>query len=261
MSPSQLPLPPVAKTTALGSWDEEANEKQAVGISPCKIRYVGSDLTTIYGTRRLIRNHRTHTRTNKCAVRAKASSRTELEKADETQPALNSDALPVTNLTSGLVGWDSQDDPQMPFNFRARQKWTWVWLLSAITLLTPFATSVLSPSINKLDAEFGETNPSIGSLTVSAYIFGYIVGPPFIGPLSEIYGRKWVLTGANAFFCLWLIGCALAPNIETLIVSRFLSGIGGVAVLVRTISSELLRKNLIVAAESRRQYHWGLVSS
>lgn len=122
----------------------------------------------------------------------------------------------------------------MPFNFSKRQKWTWVWLLSIITLLTPFATSILSPAINILDADFHNTDATVGSMTVSIYLFGYVVGPVFIGPFSEVYGRKLVLSAANVFFCLWQIGCALAPNIETLIVSRFFSGVGGAACLVST---------------------------
>ncbi|KAI0517150.1 major facilitator superfamily domain-containing protein [Xylaria bambusicola] len=52
----------------------------------------------------------------------------------------------------------------------------------------------------------------------------------WVGLLS-IYGRKPVLTAANVFFCLWQIGCVLAPNIETLIVSRFFSGVGGAGCL------------------------------
>jgi len=43
----------------------------------------------------------------------------------------------------------------------------------------------------------------------------------------QIYGRRFVLTGANCFFCVWQIGCALAPNLNSLIVFRFLAGIGG----------------------------------
>ena len=49
--------------------------------------------------------------------------------------------------------------------------------------------------------------------------------------VSEIYGRKPVLTTGNAFFCVWQTGCALAPDIETLIVSRFFSSVGGAACL------------------------------
>ena len=140
--------------------------------------------------------------------------------------------LPVTNLDEDIVGWGSQEDPEMPFNFPARQKWMWVGLLSAITLLTPFSSSILSPAIGALDKEFGNANAIVGSMTVSIYLLGYVVGPIFIAPLSELYGRKPVLSAANAFFCLWQIGCALAPNIEALIVCRFFSGIGGAACLV-----------------------------
>lgn len=49
-----------------------------------------------------------------------------------------------------------------------------------------------------------------------------------LAPLSEIYGRRIVLSGANWFFVIWQLACALAPNIESLIVFRFLAGVGGV---------------------------------
>lgn len=98
-----------------------------------------------------------------------------------------------------------------------------------ITFLTPFSSSILSPAIVKLEDEFGNDNAVIGSMTVSIYLLGYVVGPIFITPLSETYGRKIVLTASNAIFCPWQIGCALTPNIETLVVSRFFSGVGGAA--------------------------------
>lgn len=170
---------------------------------------------------------------------------------------LHHEPLPVTNLDEGVVGWDSQDDPQMPFNFSQLHKWTWVGLLSTITLLTPFASSILSPAIDSLDAEFGNKNATVGSFTVSIYLLGYVVGPVFIAPLSEIYGRKLILTLFNAFFCLWQIGCALAPNLETLIVCRFFSGVGGVACLVGTghFTSYKGSGQLISVKDSRRQHY------
>jgi multidrug resistance protein len=45
--------------------------------------------------------------------------------------------------------------------------------------------------------------------------------------LSEIYGRLPVLNIANALLTVWQIGCALAPNIGSLIAFRFLGGLGG----------------------------------
>jgi multidrug resistance protein len=56
---------------------------------------------------------------------------------------------------------------------------------------------------------------------------GIQFGPLLLAPLSEVYGRRVVLSGANWFFVVWQIGCALAPNIETLIVCRLFAGIGG----------------------------------
>ncbi|KAI0908131.1 major facilitator superfamily domain-containing protein [Ustulina deusta] len=148
-----------------------------------------------------------------------------------TQPSIRSMIQNKNNPKLRYVPLPSQDDPTMPFNFSSRDKWVWVGLLSVITLLTPFASSILSPAIATLDKEFHNDNEIVGSMTVSIYLLGYVVGPIIIAPLSEIYGRKVVLTTANAFFCVWQIGCALAPNIETLIVSRFFSGVGGAGCL------------------------------
>ncbi|KAL2261489.1 hypothetical protein VTK26DRAFT_4064 [Humicola hyalothermophila] len=139
--------------------------------------------------------------------------------------------IPTTDLDAGVVGWDSQDDPAMPLNFTQRKKWLIVGLLSAITLLTPFASSILAPGIVKLNEEFGNDNDIVGTMTVSVYLLGYVVGPLFLAPLSELYGRRIVLSAANVFFCLWQIGCALAPSIEALIVFRFLTGVGGAGCL------------------------------
>ncbi|KAK5659519.1 hypothetical protein OQA88_721 [Cercophora sp. LCS_1] len=135
--------------------------------------------------------------------------------------------IPVTNLDEGIVGWDSQDDPHMPLNFPNSRKWLLVGLISTITFITPFASSILAPGIGSLNAEFGNSNEIVGAMTVSIYLLGYVVGPLFLAPLCEIYGRRPVLTGTNVFFCAWQIGCALAPNIESLIAFRFFSGIGG----------------------------------
>jgi MFS family permease len=140
--------------------------------------------------------------------------------------------IPTSNLDEGIVGWESQDDPDMPLNFPKRKKWLIVGLLSVITLLTPFASSILAPGIGTVNKEFHNTNSIIGTMTVSIYLLGYVVGPLFLAPLSELYGRRPVLSASNWFFCVWQIGCALAPNISALIVFRFFAGVGGSGVLV-----------------------------
>ena len=140
--------------------------------------------------------------------------------------------LPLTRLDEGIVGWEDQDDPAMPLNFPRYKKWLIVGLLSAITFVTPFASSILAPGIESLSKEFENENSTIGSMTVSIYLLGYCVGPLFLAPLSEMYGRRPVIAGANVFFCVWQMACALAPNIESFIVFRFFCGVGGAGSLV-----------------------------
>ncbi|CRK33581.1 hypothetical protein BN1708_006078 [Verticillium longisporum] len=138
--------------------------------------------------------------------------------------------IPVSDLDNGVVGWESQDDPEMPMNFSAKRKWTIVGFVAAITFLTPFASTILAPAIGFLAEDFsgnGEADLTMASFPISIYLLGYAVGPLFLSPLSEIYGRHIVLSSANAFFCVWLIGCALAPSLNALIVFRFLTGVGG----------------------------------
>ncbi|KAI1361780.1 MFS general substrate transporter [Xylaria arbuscula] len=135
--------------------------------------------------------------------------------------------IPLSDLDRGIIGWESQDDPTMPLNFHKRQKWIVVTCLSLITLFSPLSSSILAPAINAVAAEFGTTDTTKASFPVSIFLLGYAVGPLFLSPLSEIYGRAVVLSSANAFFCIWHIGCALAPSLDALIVFRFLCGVGG----------------------------------
>ncbi|KAK3987503.1 fluconazole resistance protein 1 [Cladorrhinum sp. PSN332] len=139
--------------------------------------------------------------------------------------------IPTTDLSQGIVGWDSQDDPAMPLNWPTRKKWTIVGLLSVITFLTPFASSIVAPGVSSINKEFDSHSEILGTFIVSIYLMGYVVGPLFLAPLSEIYGRKQVLGAANVVFCAMHIGCALAPNMAALIAFRFLAGIGGAGCL------------------------------
>lgn len=52
-----------------------------------------------------------------------------------------------------------------------------------------------------------------------------------LGPLSEFYGRRPIYIVSIGFFLIWLIPSAVAQNIETMLISRFLDGLAGSAFL------------------------------
>ncbi|KAL4863386.1 hypothetical protein BDV12DRAFT_189732 [Aspergillus spectabilis] len=135
------------------------------------------------------------------------------------------------DLDHGIVGWESQGDPLNPRNFSLARKWFLLILVSSITIISPFSSSVFAPAVVHTQQELGDTSPLLGSLAVTSYLFGYGTGPLLFSPLSEIYGRRIVLSAANVMFVLFQVACALAPTIPALIAFRTLAGIGGSACL------------------------------
>lgn len=162
--------------------------------------------------------------------------------------------IPVTDLDKGIVGWEGQADPEMPLNFANSRKWFIVTMLAAITFMTPFASSNLAPTLKYLEADYHETDITKGSMPVSIFVLGYAVGPLFLSPLSEIYGRNIILTSANAFFCAWLIGCALAPSLNLLIFFRFMCGVGGSA--CTTVGGAVIADIFQVSERGRAMTMW-----
>src|SRR5689334_8197806 len=53
---------------------------------------------------------------------------------------------------------------------------------------------------------------------------GFVFGPIAFGPMSEVLGRKLPLFFGFALFAIFQVPVALAQNIETICVGRFLGG-------------------------------------
>ncbi|KAK3936569.1 vitamin b6 transporter bsu1 [Diplogelasinospora grovesii] len=72
-----------------------------------------------------------------------------------------------------------------------------------------------------------DTSPQLVALGQSIFIFGTAVGPVFLGPLSDIGGRKWVYVASILAYALLNFGTALAVDLPMLIVFQFLCGAAG----------------------------------
>ena len=87
--------------------------------------------------------------------------------------------FPETDLSSGIVGWDGQDDPANPQNFSSAKKWSLLALISSVTLISPLASSMFSPAVGYMAAEFGESNQTLLAFSVSIFLLGYTVSLSF----------------------------------------------------------------------------------
>jgi len=78
----------------------------------------------------------------------------------------------------------------------------------------------------QLESEF-HTSREVATLGLSFFVVGLACGPLFLAPLSEFYGRRWIYIISFAFVFIFIIPCAVAQNIETIIITRFFDGVAG----------------------------------
>ncbi|KAL7807484.1 MFS general substrate transporter [Trichoderma aethiopicum] len=126
-----------------------------------------------------------------------------------------------------LVWWDGDDDPENPYNWSASKKVLNSALISALSFITPLASSMFAPGVPDLMKEFHSTSEELAAFCVSVYVLGFAAGPMLFAPLSELYGRSIIYNITNVGFIVFVIACAQAPSMTTLIIFRFLSGIFG----------------------------------
>lgn len=90
-------------------------------------------------------------------------------------------------------------------------------------------SSLPSRAANYIAADFGISSEQQKTLLVSVFLIGYIFGPIVFAPVSEVYGRKWVMLVPFIFFTAFSIGCALATNWIALLIFRFIVGVTAAA--------------------------------
>lgn len=130
-----------------------------------------------------------------------------------------------------LVTWDGPDDTANPKNWTSRQKWAATLVVSSFTFISPVSSSMVAPALSTIATEFHITNVAEEQLVLSIFVLAYAIGPLFLGPLSELYGRVRVLQLANAFYFVWNLACGFAQNKGEMMAFRFLAGLGGSAPL------------------------------
>ncbi len=84
------------------------------------------------------------------------------------------------------------------------------------------------PSFPEIARYFAVPNEVVDR-TVSLNFFGFFLSALFYGPLSDRFGRRRVLLAASALFAAGSLGCAFAPTISTILISRLIQGLGAAA--------------------------------
>lgn len=125
-----------------------------------------------------------------------------------------------------LVEWDGIDDRERAMNWPGWYRSYITVLVGLLTITSTFASSAPSQLLANISERY-HVSEEVSKVAVFVFLAGYIFGPTFWAPLSEIYGvyPLFVLNGLGA--AVFNIACAHSPNIGGLIIFRILSGMFG----------------------------------
>lgn len=100
--------------------------------------------------------------------------------------------------------------------------------LALIVGVSPFATDMYIPALPAIARDL-HTTPGAVQLSLTAFLVAFAVGQLLVGPVSDGIGRRPMLVVGTALFALASVGCALAPDVVTLVVARVAQGLAGAA--------------------------------
>ncbi|KAK3673696.1 hypothetical protein LTR78_006249 [Recurvomyces mirabilis] len=137
---------------------------------------------------------------------------------------------PGAGADPNLVLWDGPNDPGNPMNWSRGKKWMTTFVLGFVTFTVTFASSVFSPGTHQAAQDFNVSD-EVMILSTSLFVLGFAFGPIIWGPASELYGRKWPMFIGVAIFGIFQIPVAVAQNVYTIFICRFMAGFFGCAPL------------------------------
>lgn len=101
-----------------------------------------------------------------------------------------------------------------------------VFALAALAALAPFAIDTYLPAFHVMGEELGATDVQIQQ-SLTFYLLPYAAMTLWHGAISDAIGRITTIKIGLSVFVLASIGCAFAPNVETLWFFRALQGASG----------------------------------
>jgi MFS transporter, DHA1 family, multidrug resistance protein len=109
-----------------------------------------------------------------------------------------------------------------------RQTFFLILSLGVLNALTPFTIDLYLPAFPNIARDLG-VQVSQMALTVSIFFIGFSLGQIIYGPLLDRFGRKPPLFAGLLLYVLGSIACATAHSLDSLLLFRFLTALGGCA--------------------------------
>src|SRR5207244_2285145 len=114
-----------------------------------------------------------------------------------------------------------------------------VVVIASIMALNPLAMDMMLPALPDIGSAFHIAVAYRPQMVLSTFLIGFGVGQFVMGPLSDRFGRRPVLLGGMAVYCVASLLAIAAPSFETLLLARALQGLCTSA--TRVIATSIVR--------------------
>ncbi len=114
-----------------------------------------------------------------------------------------------------------------------------VIVIASIMALNPLAMDMMLPALPNIGTAFHIAAANRPQMVLSIFLLGFGVGQFVMGPLSDRFGRRPILLGGMAVYCVASLLAIAAPSFETLLLARALQGVGTSA--TRVIATSIVR--------------------
>jgi DHA1 family bicyclomycin/chloramphenicol resistance-like MFS transporter len=101
-------------------------------------------------------------------------------------------------------------------------------VLGLLQAIGPFAIDMYLPALPSIGQSLGADADAVQA-SLMVFFIALAVGQLLYGPISDMVGRKLPLYFGLGLFSLASVGCAMASDVQMLIVFRFIQGLGACA--------------------------------
>jgi len=106
-----------------------------------------------------------------------------------------------------------------------------LFLLAGLAALAALATNIILPAFPKIGEGLGVSAQELG-LTLSSFFIAFAFGQLLAGPLSDRFGRRWLVLAGLAIFSAGSILYAFANTLPLLVLGRVIQAFGASAASV-----------------------------
>ncbi|KAL3480523.1 major facilitator superfamily domain-containing protein [Aspergillus californicus] len=151
---------------------------------------------------------------------------------------------PLPDVEGYIVEFEGSDDPMHPQNWPMRRRVFLGALLTFSALVVAYVSAVFGSASSGAMEEFG-FGQEVAALGTTLYVLGFSAGPTIWAPMSELIGRRWPMLIGMFGFDIFVIATATAQDTQTVMISRFFSGLfaASLVALVPASLSDIFNSN------------------